>query len=114
MAVKIQFIKSPSPGTMAILARRRTGGSAGAAANPGAVGLVQGALADMITAADVAEKAALVDVEEIRGICPQHVTLIGIFGEIADVDTALKAVTEFFALQDQKRRLPPGERGVRK
>jgi ethanolamine utilization microcompartment shell protein EutS len=111
MAVKIQFIKSPSPGTMAILARRRTGGSD--AANPGAVGLVQGALADMITAADVAEKAAQVDVEEIRGICPQHVTLVGIFGEIADVDTALKAVTEFFALQDQARRLPPGERGVR-
>lgn len=95
MAVKIQFIKSPSPGTMAILARRRTGNAQSHPA-PGAVGLVQGALVDMITAADVAEKAAQVEVEEIRGICPQHVTLIAIFGTIADVDAALKSVTEFF------------------
>lgn len=100
MAVKIQFIKSPSPGTMAILARRRTGHPEKLPA-PGAVGLVQGALADMITAADVAEKAAQVEVEEIRGICPQHVTLIGIFGEIADVDAALKAVREFFRFGNQ-------------
>lgn len=100
MAVKIQFIKSPSPGTMGILARRRTGNKENHPA-PGAVGLVQGALADMITAADVAEKAAQVDVEEIRGICPQHVTLIAIFGDIADVDAALKAVREFFAPENQ-------------
>ncbi|MCR6544905.1 BMC domain-containing protein [Dehalobacterium formicoaceticum] len=80
---------------MAILARRRTGNVQSHHA-PGAVGLVQGALVDMITAADVAEKAAQVEVEEIRGICPQHVTLIAIFGTIADVDAALKAVTEFF------------------
>ena len=114
MAVKIQSIKSPSTGTMGILARRRTGSGAKIPANPGAVGLVQGALADMIMAADVAEKAAQVEVEEIRGVCPQHVTLIGIFGEIADVDTALKAVREFFALEDEERRLGSGEEGGRK
>jgi len=110
VAVKIQFIKSPSPGTMAILARRRTGHPENLFA-PGAVGLVQGALADMITAADVAEKAAQVEVEEkaaqveveeIRGVCPQHVTLIAIFGDIADVDAALKAVTEFFASDNKE------------
>lgn len=98
---------------MAILARRRTGRDAGACAHPGAVGLVQGALADMIMAADVAEKAAQVEVEELRGVCPQHVTLIGIFGEIADVDTALKAVREFFALQAQQGRLGSGDEGGR-
>lgn len=113
MAVKIQFIKSPSTGTMGILARRRTGTGSEASASPGAVGLVQGALADMIMAADVAEKAAQVEVEEIRGICPQHVTLIGIFGEIADVDTALKAVREFFSLGDETGRLGSGEKGGR-
>jgi len=100
VSVKIQFIKSPSPGTMGILARRRAGNPQTLPA-PGAVGLVQGALADMITAADVAEKAAQVEVEEIRGICPQHVTLIAIFGDIADVDAALKSVTEFFAQEKQ-------------
>lgn len=103
MAVKIQFIKSPSSGTMDILARRRTGNPVGKPA-PGGVGLVQGALADMLFAADVAEKAAQVDVEEIRGICPQHVTLIAIFGTIADVDAALKAVTDYFALEQKRTR----------
>ncbi|MGI6065158.1 MAG: BMC domain-containing protein [Bacillota bacterium] len=112
MAVRIQFIKSPSPGTMAILARRRTGHPEGKPV-PGAVGLVQGPLADMIAASDVAEKAAQVEVEEIRGVCPQHVTLIGIFGDIADVETALKAVTAYFA--DEKKglkQLSQGESGV--
>jgi ethanolamine utilization microcompartment shell protein EutS len=99
--VKIQFIKSPSPGTMAILARRRAGNPQTTHATD-AVGLVQGALAEMIAAADVAEKAAQVDVEEIRGICPQHVTLIAIFGDIADVDAALKAVKEFFTLKKKE------------
>jgi len=99
--VKIRFIKSPSPGTMAILSRRRTG-KVNEIDNPGAVGLIQGALADMIAAADVAEKAAQIDVEEIRGVCPQHVTLIGIFGDIAAVAASLKAVNEYFVSADNQ------------
>jgi microcompartment protein CcmL/EutN len=46
----------------------------------------------MIAATDVAEKAAEVWVEEIRGICPQHFTMIAILGDIAEVGTALEAV----------------------
>jgi hypothetical protein len=33
-------------------------------------------------------------VEEIRGICPQHMTMIAIFGDTASVETALRAIIE--------------------
>lgn len=90
--MKIEFIKSPSPGALAILSRRSALDSAPRQA--GAVGLVQGALAEMIAAADMAEKAASVQVEEIRGVCPQHVTMIAIYGDIAAVEHALRAISE--------------------
>ena len=57
-----------------------------------AVGLVQGKLVDMIAAADVAEKAADVRVFDLRGLCPQHITMIGIFGDIADVKASIAAI----------------------
>ncbi len=57
-----------------------------------AVGLVQGRLTDMIYAADIAEKAADVRVFDLKGTCPQHLTMIGIFGDIAAVKAALDAI----------------------
>jgi microcompartment protein CcmL/EutN len=60
------------------------------------VGLVQGQLAEMLMAADIAEKAAQVAVEEVRGICPQHITMIAVFGDIAAVEAALKAIQQHF------------------
>jgi len=59
-----------------------------------AIGLVQGKLLDMVAAADVAEKAAAVYVEEIRGLCPQHFALLALFGDTASVEAAIKAVKE--------------------
>jgi microcompartment protein CcmL/EutN len=47
---------------------------------------------DMIAAADVAEKAANVRVFDLKGICPQHITMIGIFGNVADVKAGLAAI----------------------
>ena len=88
-----RIIKSPTRGTMEMLDRRRS------LARPieeytqyDAVGLVQGKLLDMVAAADVAEKAASVHVEEIRGLCPQHFALLGIFGDTASVEAAVRAV----------------------
>nr|WP_246517042.1 BMC domain-containing protein [Clostridium aciditolerans] len=57
-----------------------------------AIGLVQGKLIDMIYAADIAEKAVGVTVEDIRGLCPQHMVLIGIFGDTASVEAALNEI----------------------
>lgn len=97
--MNLQFIKSPSPGTKAILTRRLASGL-DLTKEVGAVGLVQGKLAEMLTAADIAEKAAQVRVEEIRGVCPQHVTLIAIMGDIAAVEAALQSVANYFGLSN--------------
>lgn len=94
--MKIQFIKAPSPSVLTMLSRRAADRQRILSSDPGAVGLVQGALADIIAAADVAEKAAEVWVEEIRGICPQHFAMIAIFGETAEVAAALDAVKRHF------------------
>ena len=38
-----------------------------------AIGLVQGRMIEMVVAADIAEKAVGVTVEDIRGSCPQNI-----------------------------------------
>jgi ethanolamine utilization microcompartment shell protein EutL len=94
MALNIQFITHPGRGVIEILMSRM--GASGRKAleiiDFSAVGLVQGRLVDMVYAADIAEKAANVQVFDLKGTCPQHLTMIGIFGEVAAVRTALDAV----------------------
>lgn len=91
------IIKSPTTGTIEMLNRRR------ALSKPLAdygqydtIGLVQGKLIEMVTAGDVAEKAANVFVEEIRGLCPQHFSMLAIFGDTSSVEAAINAVTQRF------------------
>jgi hypothetical protein len=96
MAFSTQLISHPSPGVFEFL-RQRVGviGKkifAEAEVPFTAVGLVQGKVVDMIAAADVAEKAGDVLVFDLKGICPQHITMIGIFGDIADVEAAMDAI----------------------
>jgi len=57
-----------------------------------AIGLVQGKLIDMIYATDIAEKSAGVTVEDIKGTCPQHMVLIGIFGDTSSVESAINEI----------------------
>lgn len=59
------------------------------------VGLIQGQLAQIIVAMDVAEKAAEVKVAEVTGICPAHVVLIAVIGSAASVAAAMDAVKEY-------------------
>jgi hypothetical protein len=98
MAFNIQIISHPSPGVFAFLRQRV--GATGKKAFPEAevpftaVGLVQGRVIDMVAAMDVAEKAANVNVFDLRGLCPQHITMIGVFGDIADVKASIKAIEE--------------------
>jgi len=94
VALNIQFISQPSPGVLQMLGARL-----GTAARTelelvdhSAVGLVQGRLVDMVMAADIAEKAAAVHVYDLKGSCPQHLTMIGIFGDVAAVKASLDAV----------------------
>jgi hypothetical protein len=98
MAFSIQIISHPSPGVFEFI-RQRVGAVgkkilSEAEVPYSAIGLIQGKVVDMIAAADVAEKAASVRVFDLKGICPQHITMIGIFGDIADVKASLKAIEE--------------------
>lgn len=87
------IIKSPSPGTLDILMRRR-GYSSKEMPQYGvdAVGLVQGRMIEMVVASDIAEKAAGVTVEDIKGSCPQNMIMLAIFGDTASVEAAIDEI----------------------
>ncbi len=97
--MNIQIINSPSKGTTEILIQRIRNEKIQKDLREGkfnSIGLVQGQLADIITASDVAAKASNVQVCEIMGICPQHVTLIGIFGDNSSIETAIRVIKSKF------------------
>lgn len=92
--MEIRVIKSPSKGTIDILMRRRGSARQRKPECIDAIGLVQGRMIEMIVAADVAEKAVGVTVEDIRGSCPQNMILLAIFGDTASVEDALEAIRQ--------------------
>ncbi len=87
-----RIIKSPTQGTLDILERRKSSGSRQKLEH--VVGLVQGKLIEMIVAADIAEKAVGVTVEDIRGSCPQNMILLAIFGDTSSVESAIEKIKE--------------------
>lgn len=92
----IRIIKSPTNGTIEMLSRRRSITQANQESKQyDTIGLVQGKLIDMIAAADLAEKSANVEVEEIRGVCPQHFVLLALYGDTASVEAAIKAIQDY-------------------
>ncbi|AEG60334.1 microcompartments protein [Desulforamulus ruminis DSM 2154] len=97
------MIKSPSQGTLDILFRRKGSAATTSIGNYDAVGLVQGRLIDMVFAADIAEKAAGVVVEDIKGHCPQNLIMIAIFGDTASVEAAMQEI------QDKLKAVKKGE-----
>ena len=90
--MEYRIIKSPSPGTLDILVRRKGSGRKTAVETTAAVGLIQGRLIDMVVAADIAEKTVGVTVEDIKGSCPQNMILLAIFGDTASVEAAMKEI----------------------
>ena len=90
--MEIRIIKSPSEGTMDIIRRRVGVNCKTDLKSVDAVGLVQGRMIEMICAADIAEKAVGVTVEDIRGSCPQNMILIAIFGDTYSVESAVKEI----------------------
>ncbi len=90
----IRIIKSPSAGTVDILLRRKGSDRDTLPPCTDAIGLVQGKMIDMVVAADIAEKAVGVTVEDIRGSCPQNMILLAIFGDTASVESALAQIQQ--------------------
>ena len=90
--MEYRIIKSPTPGTLDILTRRQGSGAGRELGPVDAVGLIQGRMIEMVCAADVAEKAVGVTVEDIRGNCPQNMILLAIFGDTASVEAAMDEI----------------------
>ncbi len=90
--MEYRIIKSPSQGTIDILNRRKGSGTSSSIGPVDAVGLVQGRIIEMVCAADVAEKAVGVTVEDIRGSCPQNMIMLAIFGDTASVEAAMDEI----------------------
>ena len=99
----IEIIKSPSRGVVEMLRGRAAGKDSFENKIWDTVGLVQGKLSEMLVAADIAEKAANVQVEEIRGVCPQHFTVIAVFGDTASVSEALRSISQTFGERRKKK-----------
>lgn len=59
-----------------------------------AIGLLILPVPDLYFYADVASKSANVVVSEIFGSCPQHITTLAIFGEVAAVHEAMRIIEE--------------------
>lgn len=94
----IQTINSPSKGTLRLLLRKIYDDQVKANLQNNtvtSVGLIQGQLTEIIAAGNVAEKASNVEVAEIVGTCPQHISAIGVFGETSAVLEAIKAVQDW-------------------
>lgn len=92
MNMDFRIIKSPSKGTIGMLTRRMGNSPNKDSICVDAVGLVQGKMIEMFCAADIAEKAVGVTVEDIKGSCPQNMIMIAIFGDTASVESAIQEI----------------------
>lgn len=95
LCVSLRVVKRPSKGFWEIL-KNRTAKVFFESLPPttDAVGLVQGSVAPILCAADIAEKASAVQVTEVKGLCPSHLTLIALFGDTSSVEAALNAIRD--------------------
>lgn len=90
---KIRIMKTVSAGTKEIIQRRvRKDNLHEMFEKNAALALVHGDVCDMIYASDVAQKVSNVEVFEIPGSCPQHMTCLGILGDAEAVETAVQKI----------------------
>lgn len=90
--MEFRIIKSPSSGALNILLRRKGSGKSTVPDTVDAIGLIQGKMIDMVVAADIAEKSVGVEVEDIKGNCPQNMILLAIMGDTASVESAMAEI----------------------
>lgn len=93
--MKIRVMKTVSEGTKEIIKRRVKGINLDELFQANAaLALIHCDVCDMIYASDVAQKASDVEVFEITGTCPSHMSCLGILGVASAVDEAVKKVKE--------------------
>lgn len=91
--VKIRVMKTVSEGTKEIVQKRVRDKKLEEMfrKNP-ALALIHGDVCEMIYASDLAQKTSAVEVFEIPGTCPQHMTCLGILGDVAAVEAAVQKI----------------------
>lgn len=97
--MKIELINGVSRGTLEIIARKVSDRKVAERILQNeftAVGLCQGDVVSILVASDIAEKTSEVVVSEINGMCPQHITSLGIFGDVTSVEESLAAIESRF------------------
>lgn len=94
--MKKRIINAPTPETVAMLKRRMPSESRSRLERVriDAVGLIMLPVPDLYFYADQASKSAHVAVSEIFGSCPQHITTLAIFGEVAAVNEAMRIIED--------------------
>ena len=94
--MKKRIINAPTPDILAMLKRRMPGEfrSRLDLIRIDAIGLLILPVPDLYFYADVASKSANVVVSEIFGSCPQHITTLAIFDEVAAVHEAMRIIEE--------------------
>lgn len=94
--MKKRIINAPTPETLAMLKRRMPSESRNRLERVriDAIGLIMLPVPDLYFYADKASKSAHVVVTEIFGSCPQHITTLAIFGEVAAVNEAMRNIED--------------------
>lgn len=94
--MKKRIINAPTPETVAMLKRRMPSESRSRLERVriDAIGLIMLPVPDLYFYADQASKSAHVAVSEIFGSCPQHITTLAIFGEVAAVNEAMRIIED--------------------
>lgn len=96
--IKIRIMKTVSAGTREIVKRRvRNENLEQLLDGYACLAVVHGNVCDLIYASDVAQKTSAVEVFEIPGNCPQHMTCLGILGEVSAVEAAVQKIKTEFA-----------------
>ena len=94
--MKKRIINAPTAETLAMLKRRMPSESRNRleSIRIDAIGLIMLPVPDLYFYADLASKSAHVAVSEIFGSCPQHITTLALFGEIAAVNEAMRIIED--------------------
>lgn len=94
--MKKRIINAPTPDTLTMITRRMPSESRNRldTVRIDAIGLIMLPVPDLYFYADRASKSAHVVVSEIFGSCPQHITTLAIFGEVAAVNEAMQVIED--------------------
>lgn len=106
MSLYVEIINAPTKNTVRLLSPRVDADLRERLESTSwdALALVSDGLVSLFAYADIAEKAADVLVVEIRGACPQHVSMLAILGSTSAVNAAVDAIVRYDEQKSPTRR----------